>query len=125
MRKDPRHKPKFLIEGSWDAEIIDELRPLPEDIVITKNRFSGFFNTSLDSVLRTLGAKHLVFTGVATNICVESTLRDAFFHEYFPVLVSDACASTGPEFVQAATMWTVLNVFGWVTTTADLIKALK
>jgi ureidoacrylate peracid hydrolase len=124
-RKNPAHNHKFLVEGSWDAEIIDELKPLPEDIVINKNRFSGFFNTNLDSVLRTFNIKHLVFTGVATNVCVESTLRDSFFYEYFPVLVSDACASTGPDFIQAATMWTVRNVFGWVTTTADFIIALK
>ncbi len=124
-RKNPEHRHKYLIEGSWDAEIIDELKPLPEDIVINKNRFSGFFNTNLDSVLRTFNIKHLVFTGVATNVCVESTLRDSFFHEYFPVLVSDACANTGPDFIQAATMWTVRNVFGWVTDTAELIKALK
>jgi ureidoacrylate peracid hydrolase len=124
-RKNPAHSHKFLVEGSRDAEIIDELKPLPEDIVINKNRFSGFFNTNLDSVLRTFNIKHLVFTGVATNVCVESTLRDSFFHEYFPVLISDACANAGPDYTQAAAVWTVSNVFGWVTDTAELIKALK
>lgn len=124
MRENPEHKRKFLVEGAWDAEIVDELKPLPEDIVINKNRFSGFFNTNLDSILRTFNIKHLVFTGVATNVCVESTLRDAFFHEYFPVLVSDACANIGPDFTQEAAIWTISNVFGWVTTTADVISAL-
>jgi ureidoacrylate peracid hydrolase len=125
MRKNPEDRHKFLVEGSWDAEIIDELKPLPGDVVINKNRFSGFFNTNLDSILRTFNIKHLVFTGVATNVCVESTLRDAYFHEYFPVLVSDACANTGPDFTQAAAIWTISSVFGWVADTAELIKALK
>jgi ureidoacrylate peracid hydrolase len=124
-RKNPEHRLKFLVEGAWDAEIVDELKPSPDDIVVSKNRFSGFFNTGLDSILKTFNIKYLVFSGVATNVCVESTLRDAFFHEYFPILVGDACANTGPDFVQAATIWTVTNVFGWVTTTADLVKALK
>ncbi|HTY82264.1 MAG TPA: isochorismatase family protein [Dehalococcoidales bacterium] len=116
---------QYLLEGSWDAEIIDELKPSPGDIVVAKNRFSGFFNTGLNSVLRTLDVKHIVFTGVATNVCVESTIRDAFFHEYFPVLVSDACTNTGPDFIQEATIWNVKTVFGWVTQTAALLKALK
>jgi len=124
-RKNPAQRHKFLVEGSWDAEIIDELKPMPGDVVINKNRFSGFFNTNLDSVLRTFNVKHLVFTGVATNICVESTLRDSFFHEYFPVLISDACANAGPDYTQDAAVWTISNVFGWVADTAELIKALK
>jgi ureidoacrylate peracid hydrolase len=124
-RKDPKSDHKYLVEGTWDAEIIEELKPCPEDIVVTKNRFSGFFNTSLNSVLRTLNIKHLVFTGVATNVCVESTIRDAFFHEFFPVLVSDACTNTGPDFIQSSTIWTITNVFGWVTKTDALVKAFK
>ena len=123
--RNSRQRHRLLTEGSWDAEIIDELKPLPEDIVINKNRTSGFFNTNLDSVLRTLNIRYLIFIGVATNVCVESTLRDAFLHEYFPVLVRDACANTGPSFTQSAAIWTVSSVFGWVTGAADLIKALK
>lgn len=124
-RKNPEHRHNFLVEGSWDAEIIDELKPLPGDIIVSKNRFSGFFNTNLDSILRTNNIKHLVFTGVATNVCVESTVRDSYFHEYFPILVNDACANTGPDFIQAASVWTITSAFGWVTDTAELVKALK
>jgi ureidoacrylate peracid hydrolase len=57
-------------------------------------------------------------------VCVESTLRDAYFHEYFPVLVSDACGNAGPDFTQQAVIWNVRHVFGWVTETAELLKAL-
>ena len=125
IRENPELKGKFLTEGTWDWEIVDELKPSPQDIVVNKCRFSGFVNTELDSVLKSDSIKYLVFVGLFTNICVESTLRDAFFHEYFPVLVSDACGNTGPDYLQDATVWNVTSVFGWVTTSDDLIKALK
>jgi ureidoacrylate peracid hydrolase len=124
-REHPERKYDFLTIGSWDWQISDKLKPQPGDIVVEKNRFSGFFNTDLNSTLRTYNIKHLLFIGIATNICVESTIRDAFFHEYFPVLVSDGCGHAGPDFTQQATIWNVSEVFGWVTTSDDLIKALK
>jgi ureidoacrylate peracid hydrolase len=125
MRQDPATKGRFLTIGTWDWQIVDELAPQPGDIVVDKNRYSGFSNTELEAVLRTHSIKHLLFTGVATNVCVESTLRDAYFHEYFPVLVEDACGNIGPDFTQQATAWNVASVFGWVTTSGELIQALK
>jgi ureidoacrylate peracid hydrolase len=115
---------EFLTIGTWDWQIADELTPQPGDIVVDKNRFSGFVNTELDVVLRTLKAKHLLFVGIATNVCVESTVRDAFFHEYFPVLVGDACGEIGPDFIQQATLWNVARFFGWVTTTEEFLGAM-
>jgi len=123
MRQHPEWKGRFLTTSTWDWEIIDELQPLAGDIIINKSRYSGFVNTELDNVLKTRNIKYVVFIGIATNVCVESTLRDAYFHEYFPVLVSDACVNIGPDFIQEATIWNVTSVFGWVTTTDDLIKA--
>ena len=125
MRENPELKGRFLISGTWDWEIIDELKPQPGDIVINKSRYSGFVNTNLDEILKTQSIKHLIFLGLVTNVCVESTLRDAYFHEYFPVLVSDGCGNLGPEFTQKATIWNVTRVFGWVTTSHDLVKALE
>lgn len=124
MRQHPEWKGRFLTIGTWDWEIINELKPLAEEIIINKSRYSGFVNTELDTVLKTLNIKYIVFIGIATNVCVESTLRDAYFHEYFPVLVSDACNNTGPDFIQDATIWNVTSVFGWVTTSNDLTEAL-
>jgi len=63
--------------------------------------------------------RNLVFTGIATNVCVESTLRDAFFLEYFPVLVHDATMQAGPPELQAATIYNVEKFFGWVASTSD------
>jgi ureidoacrylate peracid hydrolase len=125
MREHPELKGKFLTLGSWDWEIVDELRPVPDDITVNKRRYSGFVRTELDEVLKKHDIKYLVFIGLFTNVCVESTLRDAFFHEYFPVLVRDACGHTGPDFIQDATVWNVQSVFGWVTTAGDLIKSLN
>ena len=103
MRQHPEWKGRFLTIGTWDWEIIDELKPQPEDIMVNKNRYNGFANTELDSILRTHNIKYLFFLGLATNVCVESTLRDAFFHEYFPILVSDGCGQAGPDYTQKAT----------------------
>jgi len=124
-RRNPELAGKFLTEGTWDWAIADELTPAADDIVVNKSRYSGFVRTELDDVLKKNNVKYLVFIGLFTNVCVESTLRDAFFHDYFPLLVSDACGNTGPDFVQDATIWNIQSVFGWVTTAADLINSLK
>lgn len=125
IRRNPELAGKFLTPGTWDVEIIDELKPEPGDKIIDKSRFSGFVRTRLDAELQAAGIKYLLFTGLYTNICVESTMRDAFFHEYFPVLISDGCGNMGPEFLQKATEWNTQSAFGWVTTADDLIKSLK
>lgn len=125
MRTHPELKGKFLTIGTHDWEIIDELKPQPEDIIVDKHRYSGFTNTELDTILGTYNIKYLLFIGLATNVCVESTLRDAYFHEYFPVLISDGCGNIGPESTQEATIWNVTEIFGWVATCHDLVKALE
>jgi ureidoacrylate peracid hydrolase len=66
----------------------------------------------------------LVFTGIATNVCVESTLRDGFFLEYFGVVLHDACNQAGPNFVRQASLYNIEKFFGWVTSTADFCGAV-
>jgi ureidoacrylate peracid hydrolase len=124
MNRHPEYAGKFLIRGSWDAAIVDELKPLPGDIVVEKSRYSGFRGTNLDVVLKTLNTKYLIFTGIATNVCVESTLRDGYFLDYWPILVADATNNAGPPMTQDATLWNVETVFGWVATSNDLIAAM-
>jgi ureidoacrylate peracid hydrolase len=75
-------------------------------------------------MLRTYDIKYLAFTGVATNICVESSLRDACHLEYFPILVSDATAASPPS-RQEATIGNVKQVLGWVTTSDNIINAIE
>jgi ureidoacrylate peracid hydrolase len=125
LRQHPELTGKYLTVGTWDWEIIEELAPRQADIIVNKNRFSAFPNTNFDIILRTSNLKYLAFVGLFTNICVESTIRDAFFHEYFPILVSDGCGNMGPDFTQQATIFNVASVFGCVTTSEELIKALQ
>lgn len=119
MRERPELQGKLLARGGWDYELVDELKPLPGDIVLHKTRYSGFFNSQLDSVLRARNIRHLVFTGIATNVCVESTLRDGFFLEYFGIVLEDATHQAGPDFVQKAALYNIETFFGWVSTVAD------
>ena len=124
MRARPELKGKLLVEGTWDFEIIEELQPQPQDLVVLKTRYSGFAGTTLDSVLRAHGIRFLFFVGIATNVCVESTLRDAYFHEYWPILLTDAVMQAGPPSLQEATIFNVESFFGWTLSCKDLIRSL-
>lgn len=125
MRARPDLAGTLLAKGTWDYAIVDALAPRSEDIVIPKTRYSGFFNTNIDSVLRSRGIRTLVFTGVATNVCVESSLRDAFHLEYFGVVLEDATHHLGPDFVRQASLYNIERFFGWVSTVADFCGALS
>jgi ureidoacrylate peracid hydrolase len=121
----PELKGKVLTEGTWDAEIVQDLAPQPADLVITKTRYNGFAGTPLDSQLRMRGIQYLFFAGIATNVCVESTLRDAYFHDYWPVLLRDAAMPAGPPAAHDATLFNVESFFGWTTSSQDLISQLR
>ena len=113
-------------QNGWDDhQLVDQLKPQPGDIVLPKPRYSGFFNTALDSILRSRGIRHLVFTGIATNVCVESTLRDGFFLEYFGIVLEDATHQAGPAFAQQAALFNIETFFGWVSDVASFCNALE
>jgi len=119
MRAKPELAGQLLARGGWDYELVDGLAPQQGDIRLHKTRYSAFFNSQLDSVLRARGIRTLVFVGIASNVCVESTLRDGFHLEYFGVMLADATHHLGPSEMQAATEYNVEKFFGWVSTTAD------
>ncbi|EPY7157237.1 pyrimidine utilization protein B [Klebsiella quasipneumoniae] len=125
MRQRPELQGKLLAKGGWDYQLVDELTPQEGDIVLPKPRYSGFFNTPLDSILRSRGIRHLVFTGIATNVCVESTLRDGFFLEYFGVVLEDATHQAGPAFTQQAALFNIETFFGWVSDVESFCRALS
>lgn len=125
MRKKPELQGTLLAKGHWDFELIDELQPLEQDLVIEKPRYSGFFNTALDSMLRCRGIRNLVFVGIATNVCVESTLRDGFFLEYFGVALDDACYQAGPVEAHEASLFNIKTFFGWVSDTKHFVETFK
>ena len=124
MRERPELRGKLLTFGTWDFAIVDQLSPQPGDQVIVKPRYSGFYGTPLDAVLRGRGIRYLLMAGIASNVCVESTLRDAFFHEYWPIMIEDATMAGGPPEIQRATVYNVETFFGWVCQTEDVATAL-
>ncbi len=119
---------RFLIKDTWNTDILSELTPEPDDIVVSKHRYSGFFETTLDATLRELGIKQLVFTGVTCSVCVESTLRDAFYRDYQCLLLADCTAEPiGSEFGRSnhdASLLVIEKLFGWVSDSASLLRAL-
>lgn len=125
IHEHPEWRDKLLIRGTWGAEIIDELKPQESDIVVEKQRYSAFYQTNLDLILKTYAIKYLIFTGLATNICVEASIRDAFYDGHFPILIPDACGHVGPPFTQEATIFNVKLCYGWVTTIENIIKAME
>jgi ureidoacrylate peracid hydrolase len=125
MRARPELKGKLLVEGTWDFQIVDELRPAAGDLVVLKTRYSGFAGTTLDAALRVRDIRYLFFVGIATNVCVESTLRDAYFHEYWPILVTDATMQAGPPAAHQATIFNVESFFGWTLGAEALIRSLR
>lgn len=125
IKERPADRDKLIVEGTWGWEIIDDLKPEPGDLVVQKSRYSGFAGTTLESQLHGLDIRHLIFTGVATNVCVESTAREAYFREFWPILVEDAMDHTGPDFVRQATLYNFESKMGWVTKTDDVLRILK
>ena len=125
MRARPELRGTLLVEGTWDFAIVDELKPQSGDLVILKTRYSGFAGTTLDSTLRVRDIRHLFFVGIATNVCVESTLRDAYFQEYWPVLVTDGTMQAGPPAAQQATVFNVESFFGWTLTADSLLGSFQ
>jgi ureidoacrylate peracid hydrolase len=125
MRQHPDRAGTAITRGTWDYAIVDALAPRDGDIVIPKTRLSGFFGTNLDSIARSLGIEAFAFTGIATNVCVEATLRDALYLDYRCLLIEDATNETGPSFVKQATIFNVETFLGWVTDTDSVCSALR
>jgi ureidoacrylate peracid hydrolase len=123
MRRRPELAGQLLARGGWDYALVDALAPQPGDITLHKTRYSAFFNSQLDSVLRSRGIRTIVFVGIATNVCVESTLRDGFHLEYFGVMLEDATHHLGPPLMQQASVYNIEKFFGWVSTVADFCGA--
>jgi ureidoacrylate peracid hydrolase len=121
MNSRPELKGKLVTEGTWDFAIVDELAPQPGDIVIVKTRYSGFSRTALDAELQGRGVRYLFFTGIATNVCVESTLRDAFFLDYWPILITDATMAAGPPAMQETTVFNIESYFGWTIPSSEFL----
>lgn len=120
----PSGKGNVLEKDSWAAAIVDELAPVPGDILVDKYRISGFWDTPLDSILKNLGIKSILFAGCNTDQCVLHTLTDANFLGYGCVMLEDCCATSSPAFCTEATVWNVKKCFGFVTGSQQVLDAL-
>jgi ureidoacrylate peracid hydrolase len=120
---------QILVEGTWNTEIVAALTPQPDDLVVSKHRYSGFYETDLDGRLRAAGIDTLIFTGATTSVCVESTLRDAFYRDYRCLLLSDCTAEPiGSQLSRSnheASLLVIETLFGWVADSPSLLTALR
>jgi len=105
---------------SWGAEFWG-VQPRPDEPIVNKQRYSAFWGTRLDSILRTLKRETLILAGVATNVCVESTARDGVFLDYHVVFLSDCTASGDGPAAHEATLENMRRHFGRVATAAEVV----
>ncbi len=117
---------RILVRGEPGVEIVSALAPLPGEIVIDKPGKGGFYATDLGDILRLKGITHLLFAGVTTEVCVQTTMREANDRGYDCLLIEDATESYFPEFKKAALEMIRAQgaIVGWTATTAQLAKAL-
>jgi ureidoacrylate peracid hydrolase len=129
MRAPDGTESRILIRDTWNTDIVPELKPQVEDVVIYKHRFSGFYQTELDAKLKQLGVKYLIITGCTTSVCVESTVRDAMFRDYSCVLLTDCMSEPVgydlPRSNHEASILVIQTLFGWVSTSNEFIRALE
>lgn len=112
-----------MVRETWDADVVDALTPLPGEVVLDKTRYSAFYDTDLEERLRALGVDTVIVCGVTTNICVESTVRDAFFRDIRVVVPSDATAAVTPALHEGA-LEDFRYGFGQVATVEEIGAAL-
>lgn len=125
----PVHMRKLFVEfrnhlGSREHEILDELKPLPDEHVLRKTTIGAFASTNIDSLLRALGCDQLYLTGVSTNMCVETTAREAADRGFGVTLVEDACGTTHED-LHLVTMRNFQRLFGRVRSTAESLSELE
>jgi nicotinamidase-related amidase len=123
---DPGTYGRILIRGEYGHDIIDELAPLEDEVVIDKPGKGAFYGTGLSDVLTGAGITQLLITGVTTEVCVHTTTREANDRGYECLVVSDCVGSYFPEFHRVGLQMVTAQggIFGWVADSAAVIPAL-
>ena len=118
---------RFFIRGTWNNHIVDELKPLPGEVIIDKPGKGAFYATDLEAVLRVKNIRILILCGVTTHVCVSSTLREAADRGFDTVLLSDCCQSYEEELHLGAlkVLHMPAALFGWLASSDDFIALLK
>lgn len=110
--------PEHAMEGSWGAQVIDEIKPKPGDHQVKKHWYSAFQESELDELLKSLGVDAVILTGIVTNICVQHAAADAFFHGY-DVIVPEDCVQARTEMDQEAGLRYMHRNYGAKITTSE------
>jgi len=113
----------MCLEGSPESEVHPSLAPLPDEKVVLKHRYSGFYNTDLETVLRCLKIEDLVISGIMTNLCCESTARDAYFRDHRVFFLADGTGTINEE-MHLASLLNLAFGFAFVTTAAEISRQL-
>ena len=123
-RRERLEKMHLCIRDTWDSDIVDELKPEPEDYIVEKRRDSVFQDTEFELWLKALRADTIVFTGIDTYICVESTVRDAFNKGYDVILLKDCVASRNQKHHEN-TLEQIAEAYGLVLSSNELISMIE
>lgn len=113
----------MCIEGSPASEVHDSIAPVSGEKIIYKHRYSSFYNTDLETILRCLKVEDLVISGIMTNMCCESTARDAYYRDYRVFFPADGTGSINEE-MHLASLLNLAFGFAYVTTVDALIQQL-
>ena len=119
-----RNEPEHCLEGTLGVEIISDLKPEENDFIIIKRRYSGFYLTDLEILMKSLNKNALIITGAATNVCVYSTALDAMQRDIQVIVVSDGVAGTSID-LHEAFLKNIDYVIGDVASTDEIISSLK
>jgi nicotinamidase-related amidase len=109
--------------GEAGTDPVDELKPEPSEYVVHKIRYSAFYGTELETLLRSLGVVYVVTVGVATNFCVRSTVHDAAFRDFLPVVLRD-CTTSYTDAEHSQSLSDIETGFGWVRDSGELLAEL-
>jgi len=128
FRYEPRSesgRPLHSVRGDRKGEICDEVAPMSNDIIVEKQRWSGFYGTKMDLVLRRLDTTHLIMMGIWTESCFETTVWDALWRDYKITIVKDACSSA----TELMHMTAILDMANWlyggmIVSAAEVVKAI-
>jgi nicotinamidase-related amidase len=115
---------RSLAGGSWGAEVSERIGPQKGERIVWKHRYSAFYNTDLEIVLKGLGVTDIIITGILTNVCCETTARDAFMRDFRVFIVADATASTEPD-LHLGSLKNLAYAFASITSTSSLLQKLK
>ncbi|KPJ50497.1 hypothetical protein AMJ40_02820 [candidate division TA06 bacterium DG_26] len=115
---------EMCIEGTEESRIHAEVAPRAHEKVISKHRYSAFYNTDLETILRCCGTEDVIVSGVMTNICCESTTRDAYFRDYRVFFLADGTASSTEE-MHCASLLNLAYGFAYITTIEQLTQQVR